>query len=210
MNRTIIDISPPLTSDLAVFPGDTALRREILVQRAGGKGVTVSTMHATVHLGAHADAPSHYSDNGDSIDTQSLALYVGPCQVLRVANRAGTRVSVADLEGAEISEERVLLQTGSFPDPEKWSSDFRGLEPALVDYLADRGVTLVGVDTPSVDTAESKDLPTHARCFARDVSILEGVVLQHVEPGKYELIALPLNLVGFDGSPVRAILRTLT
>jgi arylformamidase len=121
------------------------------------------------------------------------------------------RVGVAQLETPldAIRQPRVLIRTGTFPDFTAWNSDFAGLEPALVDALADRGVLLVGVDTPSVDVQESKDLAAHQRFLARNVSIIEGLRLDHVVPGEYELIALPLPLVGFDASPVRAVLRSL-
>ncbi len=99
-----------------------------------------------------------------------------------------------------------MLATGTFPDPDRFTTDFAALSPALVDHLADRGVVLVGIDTPSVDLFESKDLPTHAALVRRDMRWLEGIVLAHVEPGSYELVALPLRLVGFEASPVRAVL----
>jgi len=143
-----------------------------------------------------------------------LARYLGPCHVIDAAvarTPGGTRVRATDLRTdiAAIRHPRVLLRTGTFPDFTRWNSDFAGLDPALVDLLADRGVTLIGIDTPSVDVQESKDLPAHARFLARDVSILEGLRLDHVAPGAYELIALPLPLAGFDASPVRAVLRSL-
>jgi arylformamidase len=106
----------------------------------------------------------------------------------------------------EIRAERVLFATGTFPDPENFTTDFAALTPELVDYLAGRGVRLVGIDTPSVDLFDSKDLPAHHRCLAHDMAILEGLVLTGVPEGVYELIALPLKLVGFDASPVRAVL----
>jgi arylformamidase len=130
----------------------------------------------------------------------------------RVERRAGgMRVAAADLDTPldAIHHPRVLIHTGTFPDFTAWNADFAGLDPALVDLLADRGVALVGVDTPSVDVQESKDLAAHRRFHARDVSILEGLRLDHVASGEYELIALPLPLVGFDASPVRAVLRSL-
>lgn len=113
---------------------------------------------------------------------------------------------LADLDG-EITESRVLIATGTFPDPEAWNVDFAGLAPELIDHLADRGVRLIGVDTPSVDLFDSKGLPAHRRCLARDVWIVEGLVLGAVPPDRYELIALPLKLEGFDASPIRAVLR---
>ncbi|MDZ4753885.1 MAG: kynurenine formamidase, partial [Phycisphaerae bacterium] len=108
-----------------------------------------------------------------------------------------------------IDAQRVLVVTDTYPDAMHWTEDFAALDPALVDALADCGVITIGIDTPSVDLFSSKDLPAHKRFLARDVAILEGLRLAHVPDGHYELIALPLPLVGFDASPVRAVLRTL-
>jgi len=163
---------------------------------------------AAAHLGAHLDAPSHYARDGRTIESQDLSLCVGPCQVLRVPVERGGRITSALIDD-EICTPRVLFATGTFLDPTVWNEDFASIEPACIDWLADRGVRLVGIDTPSVDPATSKDLPAHCRVFARDLTILEGIVLTEVSAGTYELIALPLALVGFDASPVRAVLREL-
>lgn len=217
----LIDISPPLTPEIAVFPGDTALSREVLMDIERGDHLTLSTLRTTVHVGAHLDGANHYGKTADgraarAIDEQPLDLGVGPCLVVRVAGDT-PRVTVEQFEAGLVSIDiatiddlawaRVLLATDSYPDPNHWNDDFRALEPDLVAHLAARGTRLVGIDTPSVDTADSKDLPGHAACFAHDVAILEGLVLREVTPGAYELIALPLRLVGFDASPVRAVLR---
>ena len=204
----IYDITPLITPDLAVWPGDTPPAREVLLDMARGDNLTLSTLRATVHLGAHADAPSHYGAGAPSIEARDLERYLGPCQVIRVDAGRGTRIAPGDL-GVEIDSERVLLATGTFPDPRKWNTDFAALAPALVDHLAESGVVLVGVDTPSVDLFDDKTLLAHRRFLARDVSILEGLVLADVPAGRYELIALPLPLAGFDASPVRAVLRPL-
>jgi arylformamidase len=204
--QVLYDISPLLTPDLAVFPGDTPLSREVLLELARGDPVTLSTLRATVHVGSHVDAESHYGVDGRSIEAEALGRFIGPAQVITATPRADGRVGVDDL-ASSVAEPRVLLRTGTYPDPKEFKKDFAALDPALVDYLADRGVRLVGVDTPSVDAADSKTLPAHARCLARDVRILEGIVLSEVPDGTYELIALPLRLAGFDASPVRAILR---
>ena len=203
----IYDITPAVTEHLAVWPGDTRPSREVLLDMAGGDNLTLSTLRATVHLGAHADAPSHYGRDAPSIERRSLETYLGPCQVVRVDAKPGSRIGPGDL-GVEITTERVLLATGTFPDPYEFNEDFAALEPALVDHLAGRGVKLIGVDTPSVDLFEDKTLAAHHRFLECDVAILEGLLLRDVPPGVYELIALPLRLVGFDASPVRAILRT--
>ena len=105
--------------------------------------------------------------------------------------------------------QRVLIATGTYPDPNNWNNDFAALEPALVDAMHAAEVITIGIDTPSVDLFDSKDLPAHARFLAHDMAILEGLVLNDVPEGEYELIALPLKLVGFDASPVRAVLRQI-
>ncbi len=145
---------------------------------------------------------------GDDIASRPLDLYLGRCQVVRVRAERGTRVGSA-MVTAPITEPRVLIATGTFPDPARFNPDFAALEPDLVDAWHARGVRLIGIDTPSVDLLASKELPSHRRFLAHDMAILEGLVLTDVPAGIYELIALPLPLAGFDASPVRAVLRTL-
>lgn len=202
----IYDISPPITERLAVWPGDSPPTREVLFDMNCGDNLTLSTLRGTVHLGAHVDAPSHYGTTAPSIEQQPLDLYVGSCQVIHMQVKPGSRMAVCDLPG-DIEASRVLLGTGTYPNPELFNEDFAALEPELVEFLAKAGVRLVGIDTPSVDLFTSKDLPAHQACLENNVSILEGLRLEGVASGLYELIALPLKLVGFDASPVRAILR---
>lgn len=204
----LIDISPPISPALCVWPGDTPPSREVLLDMKSGANITLSTLRATVHLGAHVDAPSHYGTHAPAIHERPVETYIGPCQVVRVDIARGMRIAPEHIT-SEITEPRVLLCTGTFPDPTRWTTDFAAIAPGLVDWLADLGVLLVGIDVPSVDLFESKDLPAHKRFLARDVAILEGIVLNHVEPGRYELIAPPLKLIDFDASPVRALLRRI-
>ena len=203
----IYDITPPITPHLQVWPGDTPPVREVLLDMQRGDNLTLSTLHATVHLGAHADAPSHYGADAPAIDARRLDYYLGPCQVVRVAVGRGACVT-PDLVKASVTRPRVLLATGTFPDPEHFNEDFAALSPELVEWLCSQGVILVGIDTPSVDPFSSKDLPAHKTFLKHDMAILEGLVLKDVPEGHYELIALPLRLVGFDASPVRAVLRS--
>jgi arylformamidase len=204
----IYDITPPVNERLAVWPGDTPPRREVLCDMKLGDNLTLSTLHATVHLGAHADAPSHYGTDARSIESRDLDFYLGPCQVMRVDVARGARVTRALLP-AQVLAPRLLLATDTYPDPHHFNEDFAALEPALVEELSRDGVKLLGIDTPSVDLFSSKDLPAHAMFLKHDMAILEGLVLRGVPEGLYELIALPLALVSFDASPVRAVLRTL-
>lgn len=204
----LYDITPPVSPALAVWPGDTPPSREVLLDLARGDNLTLSTLRATVHLGAHADAPSHYGRDAPPIDERPLGPYLGPCQLLRVSVERGKRLPAALAERVTDTE-RVLFATGTFPDPQRFDPDFAALAPELVRALALRGVRLVGIDTPSVDLFDSRDLPAHQACLRHDMAILEGLVLRDVPEGRYELIALPLRLVGFDASPVRAVLRSL-
>lgn len=202
----LYDITPPIHPHLPVWPGDTPPSREVLCDIAQGANITLSTLRATVHLGAHADGPNHYGLNAPAIHERSLDFYLGPCQVMTAPVPRGGRIAPVHLAGP-IAAPRVLFHTGTFPDPNEWNRDFAGLSVELVEYLHSRGVRLVGLDTPSVDLMDSKDLPAHHAILKHDMAILEGVVLRDVPDGVYELIALPLPLVGFDGSPVRAVLR---
>jgi arylformamidase len=209
VSRDVIDITPPITPDLCVWPGDTPPSREVLLDMQQGDNITLSTLRATVHLGAHADAPNHYGRDAEPIDRRSLEPYLGECQVIHANATRGERIRMGDLPDA-VESTRVLIRTDTYPDPTTWNEDFAALEPDLVDAMHELGVRLIGVDAPSVDLFHSKDLPAHGRFLANDMAILEGLVLAGVVPGRYELIALPLPLVGFDASPVRAVLRPLS
>lgn len=204
----LYDISPLISSRLQVWPGDTPPRREVLCDLKRGDPITLSTLHATVHLGAHADAPSHYGPDAPAIHARGLDYYLGPCQVIRVPAPRGAAI-LPDAIKPPIIAPRVLLATETFPDPDKFNEDFAALTPDLVASLYGRRVKLIGVDTPSVDLFASKDLPVHRTFLKYDMAILEGLVLTDVPEGIYELIALPLRLEAFDASPVRAILRPL-
>ncbi len=172
---------------------------------AAGANIELSRVTTTLHLGAHADAPSHYVAGGASIGERNLAAYLGPCEVIAIELRPGERVLPHHLPGP-IRAPRVLFRTGTFPDPDRWNHDFGALSPELLHALADQGALLVGIDTPSVDPEDSPELPSHQALAARDLAVLEGLVLADVPPGLYTLIALPLRLSGADASPVRAVL----
>ena len=205
----LIDISPIVDETIRVWPGDTPFVQTINVDMNTGGNLTLSDIRTTVHVGAHADAPSHYVADGDDIASRRLDFYVGRCAVVHVDVARGERIAPAHIAGKTIAAPRVLFRTGTFPDPRRWNDDFASLSPALVDELHRRGVVLIGIDTPSVDPFASKALESHQAFARNDMAILEGVVLDGVEEGEYELIALPLRLRGGDASPVRAVLRTL-
>src|SRR5580765_7561083 len=119
----IYDITPPITERLTVWPGDTPPTREVLCDLHRGDNITLSTLRATVHLGAHADAPSHYGADAPAIHERSLDYYLGPCQVVRVQVPRGQRITLDALRSG-IAAPRVLIATGTFPDPETFNEDF--------------------------------------------------------------------------------------
>lgn len=205
MQSSYIDISPLISSEIAVFPGDTPYENTYLFDFKAGANFSLSKINSTVHLGAHADAPFHYHPEGKTIDEVSLDYYLGSCQVVEVNLKKAKRIMPEDICNIEIQHKRILFKTNSF-NPFQWSSDFNALSCELISMLYEKGVILVGIDTPSIDLAEDKELACHHAIYNHRMAILEGLVLNDVKAGIYNLIALPLKLKGAEASPVRAIL----
>ena len=201
----IHDISQLISPRLAVWPGDVPFSRSVALSMAEGANLDLSSVTATLHLGAHADAPSHYAAGAAGMAAVDLSPYYGPCQVMRVRVARGGRILPQHLHG-DLAAPRLLFHTGTFPDPESWNTDFASLSPELVELLHGHGVLLVGIDTPSVDPFDSKALEAHQALARTGMRNLEGLVLDAVPEGRYTLAALPLKLEGADASPVRAVL----
>lgn len=201
----IYDISPLITSDLAVFPGDVAFSRNISMDFSKGDSLSLSSITSTLHIGAHADAPSHYHKDGISIDQCSLDRYFGRCQVMDVSHLSD-EMTLEKMGPIEILAERLLFKTKSLRSLSVWQNDFCFLSPELVKHLADKGVKLIGIDTPSMDFAKSKELAAHQAFYQCGISILEGLVLDDIKAGVYVLAAFPLKMAGAEASPVRAVL----
>jgi arylformamidase len=206
--QRIWDISQRLRPELPVWPGDTPFVQAGTWQMGKGSPVNVSALTMSTHSGAHADAPLHYSEGAADIASVDLAPYLGECLVLD-ARGAGEVIHpehLPDLAGAE----RVLFRTFEAFPHDVWPPNTVAVAPETIDMLAERGVRLVGLDGPSLDPQASKTMDAHRAVLHHDMRVLEGLVLDHVPPGRYELIALPLAIVGGDASPVRAVLRELT
>ena len=172
-----------------------------------GSPVNVGKMVMSTHSGTHGDAPLHYAEDG--LDAASMALepYLGPCLVVDVRGGTGA-VMPSDLPDPGGIERVLLRQWDAFPH-DLWRSDWRPIAAETIGWLAERGVTLIGTDAPSVDPQESKTMDAHHAVLAQDMRILEGLVLDDVPGGRYELIALPLKVGGGDAGLCRAILREL-
>lgn len=200
------DITPLISAQSPVFPGDQAFERHVSMDFSKGDHLGLSSITSTLHIGAHADAPSHYHRQGHSIDQRDLSDYFGSCQVIELSDIGPRRILLDDIKLDEIHAPRVLFKTDSFDHSQSFQAEFSSLSPELIDALAQKGVRLLGIDTPSVDPADSKDLPAHAALFRNDLAVLEGLDLSPVKSGSYQLMALPLKIAGADASPVRAIL----
>lgn len=202
----VFDLTPVIDSKLAVFPGDVGFQRDVSMDFKTGSHLQLSSFRTTFHLGAHADSSSHYHAEGEGVDQRSLQSYMGDAQVIRVQVERGERLQVKHLGDKKIQAPRVLFWTGTFPDPQRWNSDFASLSPELIEHLHGQGVKLVGIDTPSVDPETSKELESHQALYKTKMAVLEGLVLEHVPEGLYTLTALPLPFRDADASPVRAVL----
>jgi len=206
--RRILDISRPVASGIPVWPGDTAYAFGFVARIRDGAAVNVGRVTMSVHTGAHADAPLHFEDGAADAASVDLGKYVGPCVVAALPPGRGGVVPAdlpAGTDALLLKAPRLLLRTYG-ERPVGFDTSMRHLTPTLADHLADRGVVLVGLDTDSMDAFDSKELPSHKRLAARGVAILEGLDLSRVAPGVYDLVALPLRLVGADASPVPAVL----
>lgn len=203
----IIDITAVLGPETAAFPGDQPFTRTFSQTIAQGDVCNLSAITMSPHVGTHVDAPFHYDEHGITMDEVDPSLYIGEVLVVEVHLESDC-ITVNDLVLDELrGATRVLFKTNTYPNTEVFTETFAGFAPDAVDALAKVGVKLVGIDTPSVDPFHAIGMPAHARFREQGMFILENVRLDAVEPGAYELIALPLRIKGSDGSPVRAILR---
>ena len=205
----IWDISPPINAQSPVFPGDTAYAQTWVAQIEPGCPVNVSAITLSPHLGAHADAPLHYDSTGQAIGEVSLDAFIGPCRVIHAIG-CGPLVEWNHIEHAlHALPERVLVRVYERMPQTAFDIALPAFAPETVERLADLGVKLIGIDSASIDPADSKLLRSHQVIRQRGLRVLENLLLDDVPEGDYELIALPLKLTSADASPVRAILRAL-
>ena len=208
-SRRLWDISPPVAASSPVFPGDTPYQQRWAASLSPDCPVNVSEITLSPHVGAHADAPLHYDPEGISVGCLDLTPYLGPCRVIHCID-CGPLVRWADIEHALADlPARVLVRTYERMPVDRWDPALTAFAPATIERLAERGVRLIGIDTASIDPADSKTLDSHQVIRRRGLRVLENLVLDEVPEGDYELIALPLKLVDADASPVRAVLREL-
>jgi arylformamidase len=209
---TLKDISVTLNPDTPEWPGDTPFSCGWASLIAAGASVNVSSYTSSPHVGTHADAPLHVREGWSGSHELSLDSFYGPAIVVDVANLNITKeIEMEDLEKILSLPfvERLLLRTGRTIASGAFPEDWPTLSEACVRTLLGRGLRLLGVDSPSVDTRDSKNLPVHHMLFSANAVILENLDLRRVSPSMYELMAFPLKLMAMDAAPVRAVLRQI-
>lgn len=210
MSSDWIDVSIPLRNGMVHWPGDRPYERKSNMQISQGDVANLSEIAGSAHTGTHMDAPLHFIEHGASIDTMPVSVTVGRARVIGIQD--GEMIRVAEVEPHEIVKgERILFKTSN--STRLWNTDtfqenYVYIPPETAEYLAQVQVQLVGVDYLSVGGFHSGNPETHRTLLAAGIWIIEGLNLEHVEPGEYELVCLPLKLVGSEGAPARAILRT--
>ncbi|MGM0899323.1 MAG: cyclase family protein [Bacillota bacterium] len=204
MARDIIDISMLLDDSTPEWPGDTPFSYRLSVTKEQSGSVNIGELKSSTHIGTHIDAPFHYDDKGLKTDELPLDVYLTTAQVMDVTGRE--QVQLGDLDELEQGVSAVLLKTGSWKDRSVFPEAWPVFDPAIAEWMKHNGLRLLGVDVPSVDPETSKELPMHHAMNRHQRFILEGIVLDDVAKGVYQLAALPLKIRSGEGSPVRAVL----
>lgn len=209
-NRRIYDISLPLSADLPLWPGDPAPVIERFSKMEEGEGQNISSMEMCVHFGTHIDAPFHFVKDGSKVEDLSLDLLMGPAQVLELPQDCDV-INVDVLKDAGIADDvtRLLFKTRNsqhwLNGDREFDKDFVALSVDGAQYLMERGVRLVGIDYLSIASFYAP-VPTHVALLKGGVVVVENLDLSAVVAGMYELICLPLNISGAEGSPARVVL----
>ena len=189
------------------WPGDAPFERRKVLGLADG-GCNLSEISGSAHTGTHMDAPLHFLDNAAAIDTMPIEATIGRARVIEIKHPH--IVSVEELEPYSLeSGERILLKTANsrlcWQTP-AFQENFVHITPETARYLARKLIRTIGIDYLSV--GQGDDNPeTHRILLGAGIWIIEGLNLAHPDPGDYELVCLPLKIVGADGAPARAAIR---
>jgi arylformamidase len=203
-----IDISQVLNDKIPVWPGDTPFQYMVSWGMEESGSVNVGQVTMSTHTGTHIDAPYHFDNEGKKVIELDFNLYIGPALVVQL--QQPTSIGLKELQDVPLQGvKRLLIKSGAWQDKTIFPKSIPHIEPELAAYLAEQGVQLLGLDLPSVDPLDSKELSAHHELNRHGIHILEGLVLDKIEPGEYELAALPLPLEQADGSPVRAVIRKI-
>jgi arylformamidase len=205
----LIDVTVPLDAHLPNYPGNTPFTVEAVKRIARGDSSNVSTLHMSAHTGTHVDAPRHYFDDGPGADALPLELMLGRARVVEMSSvRSG--IGASELAELDLSDDiRVLFKTSNsrlWGSPE-FHQDYVGITASGAEHLIAHGIKLVGVDYLTVEEFKKPGAPAHHALLGGGAIIIEGLNLRDVEAGIYDLLCLPLRVVGADGAPARVLLR---
>lgn len=200
-----IDITQTMQNGMPNWPGDTPFSFEVGISKQQTGSVNIGRITTSLHTGTHADAPFHFNSEAETIEQLDINVYIGDCVIVDcIGHEVISAQSLASIDFHSVK--RVLLKT-----VEQLSETFPitipVIHPDVAPFLKERGVILLGIDNPSVDPLDSKEVLAHHNLYEHGIHILEGLDLRHVQQGIYELIALPLKIAGADGAPVRAVVR---
>lgn len=211
MNNEWIDVSVPLRNGMVHWPGDEPFHREQTMFLNKGDAANLSRLSSTAHVGTHMDAPRHFVPDGAGMDTLPLSAVIGRARVIEIQDPEVIPVDEIARRHPQRGE-RLLFKTknsASVWDTDEFQKHFVHIPSETAHYLAESGVQLVGVDYLSVGGYETDGAETHRALLGAGIWIIEGLDLRGIEPGDYDLICLPLKLVGSDGAPARAVLRKI-
>ncbi|MTW87861.1 arylformamidase [Virgibacillus dakarensis] len=204
-----IDITQPLTNTIAHWPGDTPFSYNLTCTKEETGSTNVGQITTSLHMGTHIDAPFHFDNDGLTVDQLDVNIYIGKAAVIDVSHTDTITPDILQEHEWDKDVTRLLLKTSLPNDPERFPKRIPELAPEIAAFLHDKGIKLLGVDMPSVDPPDSKELATHHALADHGIFILENIMLDHIADVNYQLIALPLAIHGADGSPVRAVLRKI-
>jgi arylformamidase len=204
----LIDVTVPLDASLPSYPGNTPFSIEAVKRIARGDSSNLSTLHMSAHSGTHVDAPRHFFDDGMGTEALPLEMMLGRTRVVEISSRSG--IGAEQLTGLDLSDDvRILFKTSNsrlWGSPE-FHTDYVGVTGSGAEYLIAHGIKVVGVDYLSVEAFKTPGAPAHHVLLGGGAIVIEGLNLRDVDPGIYDMICLPLRVVGADGAPARVLLR---
>lgn len=206
----IVDISQPIKSDTACFPGDTPFSREVTVSHQESNVINLTALKMSPHVGTHVDAPVHVRGTMDSeretAGSMSLDAFIGPVEVIDISPFIGAIKPEHIEKHLKTGATRLLIRTSHQLRYHVFEDDYAYLSTELVEWLWKRGTRLIGLDSPSVDHTQSKTLCAHHNLLEKDIFWLENLDLTTAACGEYFLVAAPLKFMELEASPVRALL----
>jgi arylformamidase len=203
----LIDVTLPLDATLPTYPGNAPFALEAVKRIASGDSSNLSTLHLSAHCGTHVDAPCHFFDGAPGADALALEMMLGRTRVVEIRSPSIGDAELAHLDLAD--DVRILFKTSNsrlWGSPD-FRTDFVGVTASGAEHLIAHGIKVVGIDYLSIEEFKTPGAPAHHVLLGGGAIVIEGLDLRDVEPGIYDMLCLPLRVVGADGAPARVLLR---